>query len=1029
MKKFLLPIAATAAISGLLALNWQEPVPTYSERNVAQNSNDQTHAGDKMAWAKVDMSTGLYNPAIRNKVLNEINSKGAARSNSLGLSFVQQGPDNVGGRSRAIIEVYGKPDTMLVGSASGGLYISYDGGGFWERHSQFNNLDSSTSIISAIHQDTTNGLIYVGSGCDFDDQWPGYGIYVSEDDGITFKHLASTTPDDRFAPGSPWTYVHRIRTDGAGNVYAALGNGFKRSTDQGQTWEDVIFLDEAGTIPSSAQFADVLAMKSGRVVASTSAGTIYKSETGESGTFEQVEESGMPSSGMARTVLGYSRQNEDHIYAMFINGSNTCLNSIWETTTGGEVWTLLLEPYDGFAPMANRVQCQGRYDAFLGVSPLDENLFFIGGVEIWRYDGNITRVATEFGGPPFGDVNPSYVHADKHYIYFSPNDERRAYVTSDGGVSVTEDRGRTWGGLNKDFISTQFYSVAHNSEDDLVLGGTQDNGTLIVRGNNANDDQVGFQLTGGDGMGCDVSQVSEIIFTTSQLGVVNRIDASQRSGNNFPVGAISSEGGPFVTWVRLWESTNDPTSKDSIEFSLEPTEIAFEVSNGVVKNYTANIAPLQPNALVVRSSIEVFAGPQSLSVSEDDNTVLVGNGSAEGTISYNDNGSFDIDVTFNTAPTENTPIEVRFEQRFEANSIVYLESENLRTSATAYEFEYRLENDLNPGDIIRVQDPVQSVLAHTGGGFGVGGIRLVRNPMDFNTPATHIDVPGVSGAVTDAVFTKDGNILFVGTSGGTVWRITGIQNIYTEEDAGLLTVENINNFTGGVTGLDLNPNNENHLAVSVGGYNNGSGNVHQTLDALGANPSFSNISGNLAPMPAYAVMIDRENPNLLLIGTEFGLWATEEGDQASPTWVDVNEDLTYVPVYDIQQQGLPWKEAKNSGMIFVGTYGAGLWKSESLLGIEDVAPLADRNTDISGLKVYPNPMVNNGLIEFESSVDGQIDLRVFDINGRLVIDKNERIVRGTNNIKLNTNDLPTGTYYATLASGDQNYTARFMVFK
>ncbi len=67
-------------------------------------------------------------------------------------------------------------------------------------------------------------------------------------------------------------------------------------------------------------------------------------------------------------------------------------------------------------------------------------MFFIGGVEIWRYDGNITRVATEFGGPPFGDVNPSYVHADKHYIYFSPNDERRAYVTSDGGVSVTEDR-------------------------------------------------------------------------------------------------------------------------------------------------------------------------------------------------------------------------------------------------------------------------------------------------------------------------------------------------------------------------------------------------------------------------------------------------------------------------------------------------------------------------------------------------------------------------------------------------------------
>jgi hypothetical protein len=107
-----------------------------------------------------------------------------------------------------------------------------------------------------------------------------------------------------------------------------------------------------------------------------------------------------------------------------------------------------------------------------------------------------------------------------------------------------------------------------------------------------------------------------------------------------------------------------------------------------------------------------------------------------------------------------------------------------------------------------------------------------------------------------------------------------------------------------------------------------------------------------------------------------------------------------------------------------------MWKSGTYtLGIKDVDPLPSRNDAISGLKVYPNPMKFEGTIEFETSFNGSVDLAVYDINGRIVYSKQERVVSGSNNININTSRLQTGTYYATLTSGESRQVAKIMVFK
>lgn len=1028
----ILPIGiGLLTLSSIIAFSfYTDSSSKYTPRQNAVSQGNEPHSMD---WAHVDGRTGELNPAARLEAFNEIRNS-SSRAGALGLTFENLGPDNVGGRTRAILEVFGKPDTLLVGSVTGGVFISYDGGGIWEPHTQFQNLDSSSSIISCIHQDTTNGRIYIGTGSSFEgEKWPGFGIFYSDDNGINFKHLSSTTPISRFTQGgSPWLYVNRIRTDGAGNVYAATGMGLLKSTDRGETWDNIIFLDNGNTIPSTATYADVVAMKSGRVIASTTSGAIYISDDGLVGTFQQVSQTGMPSSGMGRTVLAASAQNEDHMFAMFMESGDGCLNSVYESITGGEFWTKLLVNHDDFKPMYNGQYCQGIYDACLEVSPINENLFFLGGITLWRYDGNLTRVATEGGSPPIQDVLPNYVHADKHYIYFSPNDPRRVYVTTDGGIAMSENDGQTWRGLNKGYITTQNYAISHGNDGTLALCGNQDNGTLIVLGDNASDPKVGFQMTGGDGMGNDMSQMSSIIFTSSQNGAVMRIDAAQRNGSSFPVGSISGTGGPFVTRVRLWESINDPSSKDSVYFAVESSQLAIDVSNGIVRSYSANVDPIQPAAIVIGPSIKVYSGNQILTTSSSDSNNLSSANGSEGTITYNSDGSFDINVTFATAPSENSNIFVSFEQRFAANSVLILESNNLNSGLTSYQFEHRLENSLNPGDAILVQDPVQSLLASTGGAPAsqIGGIRMYRNVLNFTENPVPIDIPGVSGSVSCLDFTPDGNHLFVGTHNGSLYRVSGLKNLYTAADLSQITVQNLPSASvgaGGITSVAVDPNNSDRVVVTSGGYGL-SDRIKISTNALSGG-TFMNIHGNLPRMPIYSAEIDRNDPNIIIVGTEFGLWATGNATDIAPTWSDENNQFSYVPVYDVRQQSLPWEQAKNTGTYFIGTYGRGMWKSSSLVGIKDVDPLPTKTDAISGLKVYPNPMKDNGSLELTTSFNGNVNMTLFDINGRQIQSWQERVASGKNTIQLNTMLLRSGNYYVSVQAGESRQVAKIMVLR
>lgn len=982
-----------------------------------------------MKWAQTDLSIGEINPHARNRAFEQLLHR-SSRAGDLGLTFVQRGPDNVGGRTRAILELYGKPDKLLTGSASGGLYISLDGGSHWSPHTQFQNLDSSSSIISSIYQDTVTGRIYVGTGCSFDAfdvSWPGFGIYVSDDEGATFRHLSSTTPDNRFSQNSDaWIAVNRIAVSRSGRIYAATDKGLRVSEDNGQSWINPLYLNATMTSPNLNVAADVAVTSNGRVIAGMADGTVYISETGEDKTFYQVNQSGGLPTSASRTCVAVSPSNEEVMYIMFIEpkmiGSNPNPNAnkllgIYISENGGETWKLFLREFDNFTPMSSSsTHHQGMYDAALAVSPADPNTIFIGGVQLWRYDGNLTRIASEFGDPPFQDVLLNYVHADKHYIYFSPNDNNRMYVTSDGGIAVSTNRGNTWQGLNKGYNSTQFYGIAFDNTQGIVLGGTQDNGTLVVLNDNENDPQVGLSLYGGDGYDCEVSQYSGIYFVSSQRGAIGRGE------RNLPTATLSeaSNQSPFATVLRLWESINDPGSKDSIEFRADPVELSIGTSKGIIRNYSQTVKPLQPAAQVIKSSLEVYSGEQTLVIAGDLST-LTGNGT--GSVDFNPDGSIAVEVTFAEAPAENADIYVRFDVRYDANAILYIESNNLKSNLGSHVFEHRLEHSMEPGEVLKVQDPVQSLLATNAG----GGFQLYRNVLNVQNIPEKAAISGISGEVTCIEFTSDGSAAFAGTSLGRLYRITGLDDFYSPEDASDVLADQILNVNGGITGLAIDPFDDNRLIVTGGGYNSPD-RVRLTVNAMEPVPTFTNVHGDLPPMPVYDAEIDRNNPQLVILGTEFGLWATANIEAPGVSWSDENDELSYVPVYDVRQQRLPWDQARNTGMYYIGTHGRGLWESASLTGTPE-PDQTDAAGQFTGVHIFPNPVCSQAYLEFNAIGAGTVSIGIYDIHGRQVRSWQERMVNGTNRVAIDAASLRQGYYFARLENESQRFVSKFIVVK
>jgi uncharacterized protein (TIGR03437 family) len=451
--------------------------------------------------------------------------------------------------------------TVYLGAAQGGVWRSRDNGATWTPLT-----DAQPSLaMGAIAIDPTNpNLLYAGTGeAHFTgDSYYGAGLLKSTDGGATWAQI--TGPVSTSEPKQPAflnAAFHALAIDptAPSTLYAAtttglvssasgattfppLGDrGIWKSADSGMTWRNLNppnlpVLNQSGT--------DVLLdpRDARRVFAAISELGIYRSTAGgEPGTWEKLA-GGLPSADLDRIKLAVgpplAPSTSATLYAAISRFSNTRLLGVFKSTDGGATWTQTTTP----SPTTSGT----FYSLALAVDPVDANVVYYGtlvnatntGGTLWRSrDGGQTWVDLSLGNGASGGL-----HADTHWIAVNPANRDLLFTANDGGVWRTDNATAdmiAWTSLNQALNLTQFYTLAlHPVDPNLLLGGTQDNGTNRYNGN-----LNWFHARGGDGGAVLIDQANpQVMYHT----FLNRNSANGASPVIGP--EISFDGGN--TWAR-----------------------------------------------------------------------------------------------------------------------------------------------------------------------------------------------------------------------------------------------------------------------------------------------------------------------------------------------------------------------------------------------------------------------------------------------------------------------------------------------
>ena len=456
-------------------------------------------------------------------------------------AWVERGPGNVAGRSRSLVIDPRDSRRMFTGSVAGGLWRSTDTGTTWtEVDDWWSNL-----AVSCVTLDPGNpDVMYVGTGegfyslahlvRSFSHFVRGAGVMKSVDGGQTWVQLPAT---------AIWQHTTRIAVSPSNSqilLASRRPGGIARSSDGGQTWVDVAVGEQSFQVAfdpndgnrAVAHFSSTGPLVHG-VITSIDAGLTW-----------QPALSGLASlSGEdARIELCYARSSSNVVYASVGIGGG----KIWRSADGGRNW---VQRTTSGSTGASRY-----YNAFW-VDPTNENLMVIGGVHTHR--------STD-GGQSISQISNGYImtvepHPDVHFAVEDPGYDgttnRRVYLTTDGGVHVADDilaagSGTGWRHLDATMVSTMFYGASGNGPTDVIVGGTQDNGTLRVVGGS----QTANLDYGGDGgqVQIDPTNANYVYGEYQYLGV-HRSTNGGASASRITSGLseANSSGANFIAPLRL----------------------------------------------------------------------------------------------------------------------------------------------------------------------------------------------------------------------------------------------------------------------------------------------------------------------------------------------------------------------------------------------------------------------------------------------------------------------------------------------
>lgn len=293
--------------------------------------------------------------------------KGIKTSSKFTPVWEERGPANVGGRTRGLII---DPDdathnTWFAGAATGGIWKTADGGQNWTcLTDEFPNLSANTLAMA----ESNHQVIYAGTGESFPGgtYLQGSGIFKTTDKGLIWTQLTATASSEDFE------YVNRIIVDpaDANIVIAATEKGILKSIDGGTSWTKVY------SSTSGIEDLDADPTNFNKIYATEHAIGVVKSIDAGDNWSQSIDglEQGL------RYELAISPVNTAKIY-LSINTSSDPV--VYRSSDSGATW-IKFNDTDGNAD--DFLGGQGEYDNIITAHPYDEDIAFLGGVNLWKVD-------------------------------------------------------------------------------------------------------------------------------------------------------------------------------------------------------------------------------------------------------------------------------------------------------------------------------------------------------------------------------------------------------------------------------------------------------------------------------------------------------------------------------------------------------------------------------------------------------------------------------------------------------------------